>query len=66
MLDLSDRKIRRIIKRIREEVEKGIIHKLKGKPSSCAFSQRLKDKVINLYKGKYPDFDTTLSAEKFF
>ncbi|MCD6134402.1 MAG: helix-turn-helix domain-containing protein [Candidatus Omnitrophica bacterium] len=30
ILDLSSRQIRRIVKRIREEGEKGIIHRLRG------------------------------------
>ncbi|MCM8780536.1 MAG: helix-turn-helix domain-containing protein, partial [Candidatus Omnitrophica bacterium] len=66
ILDLSTRQIRRIIKRIREEGDKGIIHRLRGRPSHRLFPQKLKDKVISLYKKKYPDFGPTLTTEKLF
>lgn len=64
ILDLSTRQIRRITKRLREEGDKGIIHRLRGKPSKRAFPQKIKDKVINLYKKKYSDFGPTLATEK--
>jgi len=66
LLDLSTRQIRRLIKRVKEEGDRGIIHRLRGKPSHRAFPQKLKDKVINLYKKKYPDFGPTLATEKLF
>ena len=66
LLALSQRQIANLVKRVREEGDKGIIHRLRGKPSHRAFPQRLKDKVINLYKKKYPDFGPTLATEKLF
>lgn len=66
ILALSTRQIRRIIRRVRQEGDKGIINKLRGKPSNRASPQKLKDKVINLYQKKYPDFGPTLATEKLF
>lgn len=66
ILGLKDRQIRRIVKRVREEGDKGIVHKLRGLPSNRAIPEDIKDKVINLYKDKYYDFGPTLANEKLF
>ncbi|MEK6733049.1 MAG: ISNCY family transposase, partial [Candidatus Omnitrophota bacterium] len=64
ILGLCDRQIRRIVKRIRIEGDRGIIHKSRGKDSNRAFPEDIKEKVINIYKDKYPDFGPTLANEK--
>jgi transposase len=46
ILSLSSRQIRRIIKRIRMEGEKGIIHKSRGRPSNRRIPGKIRDKVI--------------------
>lgn len=66
ILGLGDRQIRRIVKRVRKEDDIGIIHKLCGKPSNRATPKRIKDKVIKLYKQKYPDFGPKFANEKLF
>ncbi|MFH1563551.1 MAG: ISNCY family transposase [Nitrospirota bacterium] len=66
ILGLSERQIRRITKRVSAEGEKGIIHCLRGKPSSQRIQKETKDKAINLYKGKYQGFVSTLVNEKLF
>lgn len=62
--DLSERQVRRKVRRIREEGDKGIIHRSRGKPSN----RRLpcKDKALEIFKDKYPDFGPTLASEKLF
>jgi transposase len=65
-IGLSERQLRRKAKRIREEGDKGIIHRSRGKPSNRAKPRRVKDKVLALFKQKYPDFGPTLAAEKLF
>ena len=64
MLGLSSRQIRRIVKRIREEGEKGIIHRLRGQPSHRRLPKQIKNKVIALYRKKYQGFGPTLASEK--
>lgn len=66
IIDLSQRQIGRLVKRVREEGDTGIVHRARGKKSNRAFSQELKDKVIRLYKSKYHDFGPTLATEKLF
>jgi hypothetical protein len=64
ILSLSSRQIRRIIKRIRIEGDKGIIHKSRGKPSNRRIPGKIRDKVIQLYRKQYQDFGPTLASEK--
>jgi transposase len=64
ILSLSGRQIRRIVKRIRSEGSRGIIHRSRGKPSNRRISEKIKEKVINLYRSQYRDFGPTLASEK--
>jgi hypothetical protein len=64
ILSLSDRQIRRIVKRIRSEGDRGVIHKARGRPSNRKISGKIKDRVIKLYRGQYKDFGPTLASEK--
>lgn len=64
ILLLSDRQIRRIIKRIREEGNEGIVHKSRGKASNRGIPKKIKDKAIKLYREKYQGFGPTLASEK--
>ena len=66
ILNLSDRQIRRIIKRLKKEGDIGIIHKSRSKVSNRAISKKIKDEVIRLYKDKYKGFGSTLATEKLF
>ena len=64
ILSLSSRQIRRIIKRIRIEGDKGIIHKSRGRSSNRRIAGKIRDKVIQLYRKQYKDFGPTLASEK--
>jgi transposase-like protein len=64
ILLLSARQIRRIVKRIRAEGDKGIVHKARGRPSSRRILGEIRDKVIQLYRKQYADFGPTLASEK--
>lgn len=66
LLSLSSRQIRRIIKRIKIEGEKGVIHKSRGKPSSRRIPGKIREKVIRLYRSQYSDFGPTLASEKLW
>ena len=65
-LELSDRQIRRITKRIKEEGDKGIIHKSRGQPSKRRIADKIKDKIVSFCRGKYKGFGPTLAVEKLF
>jgi len=64
MLTLSDRQIRRLIKRVKVEGDAGIGHKSRGKASGRKLPMNIRDKVIKLYRRKYKGFGPTLAAEK--
>jgi transposase len=66
MLDLSDRQIRRIIARVEEDGDKGIIHASRGQPSHNATELKIKKRAINLCRGIYEGFGPTLASEKLF
>ena len=64
ILSLSFRHIRRVVKRVRGEGERGIVHRLRGRPSNRKIPDQLKDKVIKLYRKIYKGFGPTLASEK--
>jgi len=64
MISLSERQIRRIIKRIKEEGNSGIVHKSRGKVSSRKLPKKLMERVVLLYQEKYQGFGPTLFCEK--
>jgi len=64
ILSLSDRQIRRIIKKVRVEGDDGIIHKSRGKLSNRRLPKKIKDKAIKFYREKLKGFGPTLASEK--
>lgn len=66
VLELSDRQVRRIIKRVLKEGDTGLIHKARGRRSNRSLPEGLKKRVMNLYRKKYYDFGPTLANEKLF
>ena len=61
-LDLSKRHIGRLLVRINAEGNKGIIHRLRGKPSNNKLTQAVIDTSINLVKTRYADFGPPVPA----
>lgn len=64
LVSLSERQVRRIVKRIREEGGKGIGHKSRGRESVRKTPTKLRERIIELYRQKYQGFGPTLTAEK--
>src|SRR4030043_587502 len=64
ILFLSSRQVRRVVKRIRNEGDRGVIHKSRGRPSNRGISPKIKDRVIRLYRAQYKGFGPTLASEK--
>ena len=64
ILSLSSRQIRRILKRVRREGDKGVIHKSRGRPSNRRIPDTIREKVLQLYRSQYWDFGPTLASEK--
>ncbi len=64
MISLSERQIRRIVKRISDEGDKGIQHRSRGKESNRRLPKKLVERVTRLYQERYQGFGPTLMAEK--
>ena len=62
LISLTERQIRRIVTRIREEGDEGIRHKSRGRPSNRKLP--FKERIVQLYRSSYPDFGPTLFTEK--
>lgn len=61
---LSERQIRRIVKRIEAEGDKGIQHRSRDKGSNRKAPKKLVERVRHLYQERFRGFGPTLTAEK--
>jgi len=66
IIGIGLRQAQRVVRRIRIEGDKGIIHKSRHASSNRAIPDRIKNKALRLFKTKYPDFGPTLASEKLF
>lgn len=64
LLGLTTRQVRRLLKRVQEEGDRGLVHRGRGKPSNRRMAEPLKAKILRLYTTQYGDFGPTLAAEK--
>jgi hypothetical protein len=64
VLGLSDRQIRRLVKRVGVEGVRGLVHRSRGRRSNRAIDGRKKARIFRLYEVRYRDFGPTLAAEK--
>lgn len=65
-LGLSYRQSKRIWKRYKEEKDKGLIHRSRGRPSKRAYDASFKERVLRLYEEKYQGFGPTFAKEKLY
>jgi len=63
-LGITDRQVRRIVKRVRSTGESGVIHKLRGRAGNRLVRVIFKEKILELYRKQYWDFGPTLASEK--
>ena len=66
IIGVSERHTRRLIKRVREEGDRGIIHRLRGKPGNRGIDDEVRAKAIEHYNKRYGDFGPTLASEKLY
>ena len=64
MLNLSERHLRRLVRSVREFGDGGIIHRGRGRPSNRRLPEKIKAKVLKLFRKNYRDFGPTLASEK--
>ena len=64
LLGLTTRHIRRLIERVEQAGDQGLVHRGRGKSSNRRIAARVKATVLKLYEQRYGDFGPTLAAEK--
>jgi hypothetical protein len=62
-LKRTDRQVRRMLIRIREHGDGGIVHRLRGRPSNRKLAVTLEHKILARVRQRYADFGPTLAAE---
>jgi transposase len=61
---LSVRQMRRLMKRVKVEGERGILHRRRGKPSNRRIADQAKQRILGLFEKHYADYGPTLASEK--
>ena len=61
---LSTRQMRRLMRRVQQEGDRGILHRGRGRPSNRRMAERVRQKALELYQQHYGDFGPTLASEK--
>ena len=64
LLGLTARHVRRLLQRVRQEGDRGLVHRGRGTPSNRRLPEKVKAMVLRLYAQRYGDFGPTLAAEK--
>jgi transposase len=62
-LGVTDRWVRKLLVRMEEEGDVGIVHRLRGRESNRRLEESVRVKVLKLVKAKYHDFGPTLACE---
>ena len=62
-LGISERWVREMVRRIRKDGDRAVVHGLRGQPSKRRIGERVRDKAVGLYRKEYGDFGPTLAAE---
>lgn len=64
MLDLSDRQIRRIVKKIEGDGDAAIVHGNRGRESPFKMSEEREEEIMAIVEKRYYDYGPTFAAEK--
>jgi len=63
-LGLSARQVRRLERRVKAEGDRGLAHRLRGRPSNRKLPEPTRERILGEVKRRYVDFGPTLAAEK--
>ena len=64
ILELSERQVRRLVVRAREDGDEGLVHRSRGERSHGAIEEGVKRKALRLCRTRYEGFGPTLASEK--
>lgn len=62
-LGITDRWVRKLLRRVKRQGDRGVVHGLRGRPSKRRLAESLRIKTLELVKSKYRDFGPTLACE---
>jgi hypothetical protein len=62
LLHLTTRQVRRLVRRIKEHGDQGLIHRLRGRPSKLRLEGELRQKVLAEYRRLYQGFGPTFAC----
>ena len=62
-LGLSPRQVRRLLRRVRREGDRGLIHRLRGRASNRKIPRAVRQRVLAQVRQRYADFGPTLAGE---
>ena len=62
-LALSTRQVRRLLRRYQAQGDRGLVHRLRGRPSNRGIAAAVREQSIDLLRAKYHDFGPTLASE---
>jgi transposase len=62
-LGISDRWVRELLGRVKQEGDRGVVHRLRGRVSNRRLAERVRTKALELVQARYGDFGPTLACE---
>ncbi len=66
VLGITDRHIRRLVRRVREEGARGLMHRSRGRASPHRMLKELEERIAGVVEEEYTGFGPTLASEKLF
>lgn len=64
LLRLTTRQVRRLVRRIEEQGDRGLIHRLRGRPSNRRLPVEFREQVLEEYRRQFQGFGPTFASEK--
>jgi hypothetical protein len=63
-LDITARQVRRLLRRLKKDGDKAVVHKLRGQPSNRRTGVKTREKIVRILSEEiYRDFGPTLASE---
>jgi len=64
ILGITDRHVRKLLRRVKAEGAKGLIHRSRGRVSPRKMPKETEERIAGIIRSKYPDFSPLHAAEK--
>ena len=64
LADLSVRQVRRVQRKLEQSGDAALVHGLRGKPSNRRVDAAQRQRIVDAYRERFPDFGPTFACEK--